>query len=180
MLISSSKRFAFFITCVHSLFYEVELPLSKKSLRFLHKLLFFSYCLIFKVLSVALLRQLFNYITHISICQQLFYSFYQVFSNFFVCFATPLQDSSFIIPHFHSLSTTFLFFFRFLSVLVRPLPWAFLYYIPIIPLCQLLFSIYDTVYKKRDYTPSLYAHYDVSTYYFLLFSLWTQQLLSSR
>ena len=27
---SSSKRFAFFITCVHSLFYEVELPLLKK------------------------------------------------------------------------------------------------------------------------------------------------------
>ena len=40
LLISSSKRFAFFITCVHSLFYEVELPLSKKSLRFLHKFLF--------------------------------------------------------------------------------------------------------------------------------------------
>ena len=39
-LISSSKRFAFFITCVHSLFYEVELPLSKKSLRFLHKFSF--------------------------------------------------------------------------------------------------------------------------------------------
>jgi len=38
--LSSSKRFAFFITCVHSLFYEVELPLSKKSLRFLHKFSF--------------------------------------------------------------------------------------------------------------------------------------------
>ena len=101
-------------------FYEVELPLSKKSLRFLHKLLFFSYCLIFKVLSAALLRQLFNYITHISICQQLFYSFYQVFSNFFVCFATPLQDSSFIIPPIWDLSTLFSFYFKsfcgFLSV----------------------------------------------------------------
>ena len=32
MLISSSKRFAFFITCVHSLFFEVELPLSKNLL----------------------------------------------------------------------------------------------------------------------------------------------------
>ena len=89
----------------------------KKSLRFLHKLLFFSYCLIFKVLSAALLRQLFNYITHISICQQLFYSFYQVFSNFFVCFATLSRTAHLLYHTFTVCQLLFYSFFVFFLIL---------------------------------------------------------------
>ena len=55
---------------------------SKKSLRFLHKLLFFFYCLIFKVLSAASLRQLFNYITDLDFVKYFFQIIFNLFSSF--------------------------------------------------------------------------------------------------
>ena len=84
---------------------------SKKSLRFLHKLLFFLLFNFQGPIKPLSRRQLFNYITHISVCQQLFYLFYKFFQTS-LCILLPLRDSLFIIPHSFSLSTSFLIFFK--------------------------------------------------------------------
>ena len=79
----------------------------KKSLRFLHKLLFFS---LFNFQGPArhLSRwQLFNYITHISVCQQLFSTFYKFFQTS-LCISPSLSgqliyyttDLGFVNPYF--------------------------------------------------------------------------------
>ena len=89
-------------------------------------------------------------------------NFFLLSTSFFklLCvFRYPSQNSLFIIPHFHSLSTTFLFFFRFLPAFVATLSRAFLYYIPTYRLCQRYFFIYSTIHKKSGKTTLSYVYF---------------------
>ena len=58
-------------------------------------------------------RQLFNYITHLSVCQQLFLCFLQVFSNFFVYSAIPSRTAHLVYHIFPVCQVLFYFSLTF-------------------------------------------------------------------